>query len=54
MRMIKVILGVDVLSCLCWMCVPSFTFSCPLWILGKCSGHGLPDYGVLLHVGIGG
>lgn len=37
-----------------WCVLLSLFFYCPPWILGKRSGHGLPDNGVLLHVGMGG
>lgn len=37
-----VILGVDVMSCLCWVAAPFLGFCCHLCILGMFGGCGLP------------
>lgn len=31
-----------ILSCVCWICVLFLGFCCPLWLLGKQAGLGLP------------
>lgn len=40
--MFEVPLGVGICSCLCWVGTPFFGCCCPLWLLGKCSGCGVP------------